>query len=270
MAKVIYCKKCGCKVVDGEYCPECGFRLDGHEETNKNTKRTRNILLIALAITLIIAAGTVSYLLFFNEQYQTVQLSATASLEMPVGKGLSGYYVNDTSIYQVDNGNGVVVMSYNSKNNDLGSAFGFAVVKEMLLGSRFNEDAVYQTTINGSTVWSIATGNNNTHDNIIISSPDKDLTLKIYNSIKYNMSNTTNDTVDADSVGSSDSDNSGSGNSNSDDKYIRDANGNIQYAHTDAPGPDGSYEVPMTKDGKYSYKSTDEPGSPSGWWVDKS
>ena len=78
MAKVIYCKKCGCKVVDGEYCPECGFRLDDNEEANKNTKRTRNILLIALAITLIMAAGTVSYLLFFNEQYQTVQLSANA------------------------------------------------------------------------------------------------------------------------------------------------------------------------------------------------
>lgn len=49
-----------------------------------------------------------------------------------------------------------------------------------------------------------------------------------------------------------------------DDKYIRDANGNIMYAHVDVGG-----DVPMTKDGNYFYKDTNEPGSPSGYWVNK-
>lgn len=271
MAKIIYCKKCGYKVVDGEYCPKCGSRLDTYEEVNqtKKDKQKQNILLVALAITCIIAAGTISYFLFFNEHYETVQLSATASVEMPVGKGLNGHYVNETSLYQVENGKGVVVMSYNSKDNNIATAFGFAVVKEMVVGSRFNEDSIYQTTINGSTVWSIATGNNNTHDNILISSHDKDVTLKIYNSIRYNMSNSTNDTVEVNKDTSS-SVNSSSSKATTNDSYIRDENGNIMYAHNDAPGVDGSYEVPMTKDNKYTYKSTDEPNSPSGWWVDKS
>ena len=52
--------------------------------------------------------------------------------------------------------------------------------------------------------------------------------------------------------------------SNVDDDYVRDSNGNIMYAHVDVGG-----DVPMTKDGHYIYKDTDEPGSPSGYWVEK-
>lgn len=36
------------------------------------------------------------------------------------------------------------------------------------------------------------------------------------------------------------------------------------YAHNDVGG-----DVPMTKGGNYIYKDTDEPGSPSGYWVNK-
>lgn len=156
MAKTIYCRKCGKKVIDGEYCPECGSRLDGYEEANK---QTRNIILITLAIICIIAVGTISYALFFNEHHDVIS---------------------------------------NSTNT------------------------------------------------------------------------TNNNTINVENVVSSESADSSSGNSNPDDKYIRDENGNIMYAHTDAPAADGSHEVPMTKDGKYYYKSTDGPNSPRGWWVDKS
>lgn len=216
--KKIYCKKCGYKVFDSdaEYCPRCGARINDFHDVQKieNKRKTRNILLIVLIITCITIAGIFSYAMFFNEKYQTVQVSSSASLEMPVGKGLNSYYVNETSIYQVDNGRGVMVMSYNSNDKDLSSAFAFAVVKEMAVGSRFNDNAVYQTTINGSTVWSIATSNNSTHDNIIISSHDKDLTLKIYNSIKYNnnntnasMNNSNNDTSDSKNIKNVNNDN---------------------------------------------------------------
>lgn len=51
---------------------------------------------------------------------------------------------------------------------------------------------------------------------------------------------------------------------NIDDNYVRDSNGNIMYAHVDVGG-----DVPMTKNGHYIYKDTDEPGSPSGYWVNK-
>ena len=194
----MYCTKCGSKIQDSEdeYCQKCGNKINNSSEKKQTTNdnQTRKKLLIVLAITCIVMAGILTYAFFFNEQYQTVQISDTASLEMPVGKGLNGFYVNGSSIYEVDNGKGVVVISYNSKNSDLASAFAFAVLKEVAVGSRFNEGEVYETTVNGSKVWSIATGNNATHDNILISTHDKELTMKIYNSIKYNASNVKNDT----------------------------------------------------------------------------
>ena len=88
-----------------------------------------------------------------------------------------------------------------------------------------------------------------------------------------NNTNNTTDVVTVEKVSQEDqssSSSASSGSSKSNDNYVRDSNGNIMYAHTDAPGADGSYSVPMTKDGHYSYKATDEPNSPSGYWVDKS
>ena len=88
-----------------------------------------------------------------------------------------------------------------------------------------------------------------------------------------NTINNTTNVVNVEKVSQEDqssSSSSSSGSSKANDNYIRDSNGNIMYAYTDAPGADGSYSVPMTKDGHYSYKATDEPNSPSGYWVDKS
>ena len=204
----MYCTKCGNKIQDSEdeFCQKCGNKINksGEKKQTAKNNQTYKKLLIVLAIVCIVMAGVLSYAFFFNEQYQTVKISDTASLEMPVGKGLNGFYVNGSSIYEVDNGKGVVVMSYNSNKTDLASAFAFAVLKEVAVGSRFNDGELYQTTVNGSTVWSIATGNNATHDNIIISTHDKELTLKIYNSIKYNASNVKNDTKNNNTVSKED------------------------------------------------------------------
>ena len=55
--KKIYCKKCGYKIFDSdtEYCPRCGSRVNDFYEVQKieKDKKTRNILLIALAIVII-------------------------------------------------------------------------------------------------------------------------------------------------------------------------------------------------------------------------
>lgn len=86
---------------------------------------------------------------------------------------------------------------------------------------------------------------------------------------KNNMNNTGNMTLNKTSNNTTvehiNSDNTVQKSSNEQsDNYMRDANGNIMYAHNDVGG-----DVPMTKDGHYSYKDTDEPNSPSGWWVNK-
>ena len=118
----MYCTKCGNKIQDSEdeFCQKCGSKINNSAEKKQTTKDilTRKKLLIVLAITCVVMAGILTYAFFFNEQYQTVQISDTASLEMPVGKGINGFYVNGSSIYEVDNGDGVVVISYNSNNAD--------------------------------------------------------------------------------------------------------------------------------------------------------
>lgn len=227
-----------------------------------------NILKIVVIVAIIACASAMTYILFFNEHYETIRVSNTASLEVPVGNGINTSHVNGSSIYQISNGKGVSIMSYNSNNKDLSSAIGFAAVKKMFVGSVNNSDSLYEAEINGSKIYSIATGNNTTHDNIIISSHDKDTTLKIYESIKYNKDNSTNDTNRSINVEKISSDEQSTQNAQpsqkSDDNYMRDSNGNIMYAHNDVGG-----DVPMTKNGHYVYKDTDEPGSPSGWWVNK-
>lgn len=229
----------------------------------------KNIILKIVVIVAIIAcAGAIAYALFFSEHYETIPVSDTASLEVPVGNGINTSYVNGTGVYQISNGKGVSIMSYNSNNGDLGSAIGFAAVKEIFVGSVNNSDSLYEAEINGSKIYSISTGNNTTHDNIIISSHDKDTTLKIYESVKYNGSNATNNTNRSINVERISSDEPAQESTptpqKSNDNYMRDSNGNIMYAHNDVGG-----DVPMTKDGHYVYKDTDEPGSPSGWWVNK-
>ena len=82
-----------------------------------------------------------------------------------------------------------------------------------------------------------------------------------------NTTNNTTNIVNVEKVSQEDqssSSSASSGSSKSNDNYVRDSNGNIMYAHNDVGG-----DVPMTKGGNYIYKDTDEPGSPSGYWVNK-
>lgn len=189
MEKVILCPKCKYKVDDSKFCPECGAKINNEV---KKMNKTRKILLVILAITIIAAALLVGTALLNHTQ--TVQISDTASLEMPVGNGIKSEHVKDTNVLKLTNGKGVVIMSYNSKNSNLADAFGFALLKEFAVGGKDNEDQIYETTVNGSKVYSIATGNDTTHDNILISTHSKEDTMNIYHSIKYNTSNVKNTT----------------------------------------------------------------------------
>ena len=196
MKKITYCKKCGCKIVDGTYCPICGEKINNGGVNMDKNRRTRKILLIILAITII--AGVLMVGTALLNHNQTVQITETASIEMPVGNGINSSYVTGTQVHKVSNGKGMVVMAYNSKNSNLAGAFGFDVVKAIAVGDIDNNDKIHETTINGSTKYSIATVNEATGDHILITTHSKDDTMKIYHSIKYNASNvknTTNNTI---------------------------------------------------------------------------
>ena len=196
MKKITYCKQCGSKIVDENFCPICGEKINNEVKNMGKNRRTRKILLIILAITII--AGVLMVGTALLNHNQTVQITETASIEMPVGNGINSSYVTGTQVHKVSNGKGMVVMAYNSKNSNLAGAFGFDVVKAIAVGDIDNNDKIHETTINGSTKYSIATVNEATGDHILITTHSKDDTMKIYHSIKYNASNvknTTNNTI---------------------------------------------------------------------------
>ena len=230
---------------------------------------SKNIIILILSVVLIAVASLTAYMFFFNEHYETVEISPTASLEMPVGNGIKSEYVNNSNIYAVYNGHSEIkekILSYNSNKGGLSDAMAFAMLRTLYCGDV--QDKIVEQDINGTHYYSIATGNNNTHDNIIITSTNKEKTQKMYESIKYSQNksaNNTNNTVERINNDTAQTNNNQqSNNKQPNDNYMRDGNGNIMYAHNDVGG-----DVPMTKDGHYSYKDTDEPNSPSGWWVDK-
>ncbi len=160
---------------------------------------TKNIIILVLSVALIVLAGITAYALFFNEHYETVQVSETASLEMPVGNGIKSEYINASSIYVVYNGHTEIkekILSYNSNKGGLSDAMAYAMLRTVYCGEV--QDKIVEQDINGTHYYSIATGNNNTHDNIIITSTNKEKTQKMYESIKYyqNNTNNTNKTVE--------------------------------------------------------------------------
>jgi hypothetical protein len=88
MKKIIYCKKCGYKVLDGDYCPKCGHKLETPNETTPITKnnRTRNILLIVLAIVIITSLLIIggAYVSKNNDkEFKTYAFSDTCTVELP-------------------------------------------------------------------------------------------------------------------------------------------------------------------------------------------
>lgn len=161
---------------------------------------SKNIIILILSVVLIAVASLTAYMFFFNEHYETVEISPTASLEMPVGNGIKSEYINNSNIYAVYNGHSEIkekILSYNSNKGGLSDSMAFAMLRTLYCGDV--HDKIVEQDINGTHYYSIATGNNNTHDNIIITSTNKEKTQKMYESIKYSQNksaNNTNNTVE--------------------------------------------------------------------------
>lgn len=143
----------------------------------------KKILLIILAIVIIITAGIISYTMFFNEQYQTVQVSQSASLKLPVGNGINATELGG-NIHKFSNNKNVVIYTYNSNDKSLSGAIAFSEMKTQAVGNPHNDNQIVEHQENGKTVYSITYGNTNTHDNIIITTTNKELAQKIFDSIQ--------------------------------------------------------------------------------------
>ena len=217
---------------------------------------SKNIIILILSVVLIAVASLTAYMFFFNEHYETVEISPTASLEMPVGNGIKSEYINNSNIYAVYNGHSEIkekILSYNSNKGGLSDAMAFAMLRTLYCGDV--QDKIVEQDINGTHYYSIATGNNNTHDNIIITSTNKEKTQKMYESIKYNQSNSANNTNNT--VERINNDTSNQVKKVDDSSQSSSNNGKVMVKREDGPG-----YMEMDRDKAY-YKNGE-------WWADKS
>lgn len=217
---------------------------------------SKNIIILILSVVLIAVASLTAYMFFFNEHYETVEISPTASLEMPVGNGIKSEYINNSNIYAVYNGHSEIkekILSYNSNKGGLSDAMAFAMLRTLYCGDV--QDKIVEQDINGTHYYSIATGNNNTHDNIIITSTNKEKTQKMYESIKYNQSNSANNTNNT--VERINNDTSNQVKKVDDSSQSSSNNGKVMVKREDGPG-----YMEMDIDKAY-YKDGE-------WWADKS
>ena len=217
---------------------------------------SKNIIILILSVVLIAVASLTAYMFFFNEHYETVEISPTASLEMPVGNGIKSEYINNSNIYAVYNGHSEIkekILSYNSNKGGLSDAMAFAMLRTLYCGDV--HDKIVEQDINGTHYYSIATGNNNTHDNIIITSTNKEKIQKMYESIKYNQSNSVNNTNNT--VEHINNDTSNQVKKVDDSSQSGSNNGKVMVKREDGPG-----YMEMDIDKAY-YKDGE-------WWADKS
>ena len=160
----------------------------------------KNIKTILICLIIIFATCAICIgLIMMNEQTTTLKLSETCSIDVTgdfdtvFENGMNQIKIFD----KFNNKEYKSMIAYsNSANAGLQEITTFGMFKSMFVGNAWDTGAEpIKTEWNGDTVYVIYTGNNATHDNILIISKNRDDCIKMYKSIKYNTNKSTNKTV---------------------------------------------------------------------------
>ena len=180
----------------------------------------KKYIIIALVAILAVLAIGIAFSMFgqSNTEYEKISLSKSASLEVPK--------VSD--INSTKDANGVktwtfksketAISAFNSKEeSSLAGAAEFAVVRDSLLNGSTDAQVykgyeIKENTVNGVHYYIASTGNDTTHDNIILSSTNLEILQHMLDTLTFKKSATAdNSTVDdnsTDTGSASQSDNS--------------------------------------------------------------
>ncbi len=182
----------------------------------------KKLILILAIIVIAIAAVGVILIASQNDgnqsqSYTTLALSNTSTIEVPITtkalKSSDDYGI----MYYVDEENDLNITSFNSaEGSTLPGAMQMASIRDTVqLGSTpiVTQDniTVYQNP--DTKVYSIFTGNDTTHDNILIVSGDLDTLIHAYKSIAYG------------EIDFEDNTDTSKSNTNSSDRFVEDENG---------------------------------------------
>lgn len=179
---------------------------------------TKKIIIIGILIVIIcILAGAIFGVLTSNVAYERIEITPNGtSIEVPSENAKYEGEINKTGAKMWSFKQGAL-MTFNSEEaidargyNGLGGAVGFNDIHDIVLThfeKQENIDGFTVYTLNGKqlgmngrgTMYCIMTGNDQTHDNIIITADSKDVVLHMAKSIQYKTGNITVNNTSTDS-----------------------------------------------------------------------
>ena len=167
----------------------------------------KKIILILILIAVLVAlCSFITYALVLNQtEYTTMTIAESGTtIEVPDDMKLKSTN-GDSGITVLENDNTIIVL-FNSKDKGVGQIIGFSDIKNPIFGNEYQGD----TTLKDPTVAgchldgecrAVYLGNNQTHDNILIISKNKDIVTHIINSIKWGLDAADNNTDNNDDSG---------------------------------------------------------------------
>ncbi len=172
----------------------------------------RNHLIIAiLGIIIALLCVGIGYMFFFSDNTTYINTSIAESgttIEIPKDMTVKS---NSSGTIVLENDNTIVIF-FNSADKGLGELMAYATIKSPIFGNSYNGNvSLNNPSIAGCSLdgecHGVLIGNNDTHDNIIVISKNKDIVSHIINSIKWGNKtvSTSNDTSTASSSDTSSS-----------------------------------------------------------------
>ena len=174
----------------------------------------KKYIIIALVAILAVLAIGIAFSMFgqSNTEYEKISLSKSASLEVPK--------VSDVNSTKDANGvktwtfksKETAISAFNSKEeSSLAGAAEFAVVRDSLLNGSTDAQVykgyeIKENTVNGVHYYIASTGNDTTHDNIILSSTNLEILQHMLDTLTFKKSAAADNSTQADNSSGTSSD----------------------------------------------------------------
>lgn len=149
-------------------------------------------LIIIIALVAVIAILCFSIYMSLNSssnvEYQTIKISNASTIQVPISNEAKSNVDNLGILYYEDPKHDLQVIAFNSETGStLSGAVQMASLRDNLFskGTPSVEDNVTVYFIKDTNEYVIFTGNDTTHDNVLIVCKDKDMALTVYKSIKF-------------------------------------------------------------------------------------
>ena len=157
-------------------------------------KKTLIIILLSVILVIILAAIGYTLLAGHTEYVSETIAESETSFEMPKDMTVkSNNSDNGIVVYENDN---TIIVVFNSQDKGVAQIMAFANIKNPIFGNEFsgnltmNNPVISGCSLDGE-CNAVFIGNNDTHDNIIVISKNKDIVNHIINSIEWGLKTNT-------------------------------------------------------------------------------